>query len=77
MTNCAVRPFPGDDDIWLVQIYGETVGEISHDATSRHIWQFHRYQPIWNNLPPKIALEAKTFAKEQCAVFNVTRRLMS
>lgn len=56
-----------------VLILGETVGEIS--ASIHGPWEFHRHQPVWSNLPPRIAAEAEAFAVEKCTVLNITRRL--
>lgn len=58
-----------------VLIYGETVGKITYKTFGRAGWQFHRHQPVWSNLPPRIALEAESFANEQCAIQNITARL--
>lgn len=71
--SCELR-YTTNPQIKLVLILGETVGEISR---TRSGWLFHRRQPVWSNLPPRIALEVESFANEQCIILGVTARLKS
>lgn len=73
--SCELRGHPRKPYIKYVLILGETVGEIAYAYDGR--WEFHRHQPVWSNLPPRLAAEAETFANEKCTVLNVTRRLTS
>lgn len=74
--SCTIRN-TSNPRIKHILIYGETVGEIAYASFDRVGWQFHRHQPVWSNLPPRIALEAESFTNEQCIILNVTARLKS